>query len=289
MSETDTNASQILLEISRGYSVLNHGPKVFYFKHPTNQHNLVTEEYYYARLQKAKKQGILSEDKLIQRYIKRGVWSVKKEDKLKSLKWTINKSIVASQKITDNMQRKFFEQSIEAERKELADLQQERDKLTGQSAENWASQQRMFKIVHDHLFIDKEMKRQVDFNEDIALFILMQDKIVELSSKKNLAAAAFDNSFFDIYSLQYRDPMKIFNVNFYSITIFQRYLLSYASSILNKLKNVEMPDDVKNDPVKILDFNPDDKSSVSKVSHGIDDIKNKIKNKGKLTPEDLIN
>jgi hypothetical protein len=59
--------------------------------------------------------------------------------------------------------------------------------------------------------------------------------------------------------------------------------------LLNKLKNVEMPDEIRNDPVKIFDYNPDNKNKETKTSHGIDDIKQTLKNKGKLTAEDLIN
>jgi len=288
MSHQKTNSSQVLLDISRGYSVLNNKQDVFYFKHPSNFESLKEEEYYDIAYQRAIKRGIYSESKLLERYIKGGQWSLEKEEKIKSLKWMIDKSTKASLQITDDFQRKVFSQNIENQRKELQELETSKKKLIGQSAESWASQQRMFKMVEDHIFQDLEFTRKVEIDNDPILVVEMQKKMIELSAKNNLLAAAYDSVFFDVFSLQYRQPMSIFGVDFFTITIFQRYLLSYASILLNKLKNLDMPDEVRSDPLKIFDFNPDAKNKESKVTHGVDDLKNALKNKGKITAEDLI-
>jgi hypothetical protein len=288
MSDQKINSSQILLDISRGYSVLKNKQDVFYFKHPSNLESLKEQEYYDITYQRAIKRGIYSESKLLERYIKGGQWSLEKEEKIKSLKWMIDKSTKASLQITDDFQRKVFTENIENQRKELQELESDKNKLIGQSAESWARQQRMFKTVEDHIFQDLEFKHRAEIGNDAVLVISMQKKIIELSTKNNLLAAAYDSVFFDVFSLQYRQPMSIFGVDFFTITVFQRYLLSYASVLLNKLRNIDMPDEVRSDPLKIFEFNPDAKSQQSKVTHGVDDLKNALKNKGKITAEDLI-
>lgn len=288
MSHQKINSSQILLDISRGYSILKNKQDVFYFKHPSNFESLKEEEYYDIAYQRAVKRGIYSESQLLEKYIKGGQWSLEKEEKIKSLKWMIDKSTKASLQITDDFQRNGFNQKIEAQRKELQQLQADKNKLVGQSAESWASQQRIFKTVADHMFKDLSFKEKAEFDNDPVLVIEMQKKMIELSAKNNLLAAAYDSTFFDIFSLQYREPMSIFDVNFFTVTIFQRYLLSYASVLLNKLKNLDIPDEIRLDPLKIFDFNPDNKNQTSKVSHGVDDLKNALKTKGKITAEDLI-
>lgn len=288
MNHKKINSSQILLDISRGYSILNNKQGVFYFKHPSNFESLKEEEYYEIAYQRAVKRGIYSESQLLEKYIKGGQWSLEKEEKIKSLKWMIDKSTKASLQITDDFQRNGFNQQIEAQRKELQQLQADKNKLIGQSAESWASKQRIFKTVADHMFKDLSFKEKAEFDNDPVLVIEMQKKMIELSAKNNLLAAAYDPTFFDIFSLQYREPMSIFDVNFFTVTIFQRYLLSYASVLLNKLKNLDIPDEIRLDPLKIFDFNPDNKNQTSKVSHGVDDLKNALKNKGKITAEDLI-
>jgi len=288
MSDSALNSSKILLDISRGYSILKTKTGVYYFKHPNNFESLQTEEFYEIAYQRAIKRGISSEDQLLERHTKLGNWSTAKEDKIKTLKWMIDKSEKACQDITDNTQRKVFENQINSQKKELSVLKDERQKLVGYSAESWASQQRMFKMIEDHIFEDKDFKKSVSIESNIAVIVDMHEKSNQLSSKNGLLAAAFDPSFFEIFSVQSHNPLSIFGVDFFSITIFQRYLLSYAAVLLNKLKNVDMPDEVKSDPVKIFDFNANSKNKESKVSHGVDDLKNTLKNKGKITAEDLI-
>ncbi len=288
MSGQNTEPSQVLFDIARGYSFLDINSQKFYFKHPSNLNYLESEEYYHSRLQQAVKKGISTEAQLLARCIKRGVWSKKQEEKIVSLKWTIEKSNAAAQKIVDQNQKKVFLGSLEKQKEELADLEKKRGNLVNQSAENWASQQRMLKMVEDHVFFDKEMTKPVDNLNNITVILKLQERIAELSDYRSLLKAAFEPAFFDIYAIQYRNPLDIFKVDFFSITVFQRLLFSYASVLLNKLKNLDMPDDVRKNPILIYEFNQASANSSSKVSHGVDDLKNSMRKKGKITAEDLV-
>lgn len=288
MSDKTIDTSLLILDVSRGLSILDIDDKKYYFKHPSNISSLKNEEYYKQRLTEAVKKGIKTEKQLIDLYIKNRKWSIKEEEKIKSLKWMIDKSIAASAKITDETQKKVFENSIADQRQELLELEDKRGNLVNQNAESWARQQSIIKTAADHLFEDELLTKNIDFKEDWRLIIAVQKKNAELSNKKNLLSAVYEPSFFDVFSLQSRDPLSVFGVNFFTITVFQRLLLSYASVVLSKLRNIEMPDNVKEDPVKVYEYNPDNKQKETKISHGVDDLKNTIRQKGKLTPEDLI-
>jgi hypothetical protein len=64
--------------------------------------------------------------------------------------------------------------------------------------------------------------------------------------------------------------------------------LSYASALLNKLKNVDMPDDIKDDPLKIIKY-VEPKTTDPDTTEGIEDIKAKMsKRGGSLKAEDLL-
>lgn len=279
-----------LLEISRGYSEVTVNSRIFYFKHPTNTHFLETQEYYYNRLQSARKKGIQDEKKLLENAVKYGKWSRAKEEKISSLEWTIAKSLSAAEKITDEIQKTAFLKNLDSLKKELNDLSDERGKITKLSAENWAHQQRLFHVAENQVFLDEKFSKRVgdDFKHITELIISIQMKIIELSEKKNLLQAAFDPCFFEIYSLQYRNPLGIFNTSFFEITLFQRHLLTYASILLNKMKNIQMPDDVMQDPMKIFHYSQQEGKTGAKVSHGIEDLKNKAKNKGSIKAEDFL-
>jgi len=288
MEKEKSNASLTILDISRGYSVLKVKGKTLFFKHPSNVHYLNSEEYYFNRLEAATKKGIKTEDKLLEMYIKRGVWSKKKEEKLASLVWTIDKTQNALSKITDNNQKAAIQNGIKSQAQELKVLRDERNKLVGQSAENWASQQRLMKMAKDHIFEDENCSITFDFKDDLVVIVALQKRMNKLYDRNTLLRAVYEPSFFDVFSLQYRDPLSVFGVTFFSITVFQRHLLSHASVILNKLKNLEIPDEIKDDPVKVYEFKPNTENEGKKVTHGVEDLKASMKQKGKLTPEDLL-
>lgn len=54
------------------------------------------------------------------------------------------------------------------------------------------------------------------------------------------------------------------------------------------MKNTRIPDEIADDPVKILDYEEKEEGD-SKVSHGVDDLKLKMKARGgKLKAEDFL-
>ena len=65
--------------------------------------------------------------------------------------------------------------------------------------------------------------------------------------------------------------------------------MSYASVLLNKLQNYDIPDDVKEDALKLYNFQQkEDSSKEDKVTEGVSDLRAKMaQNGGKLTAEDF--
>ena len=58
--------------------------------------------------------------------------------------------------------------------------------------------------------------------------------------------------------------------------------------MLNKLRNVKIPDEISDDPIKIFNYEEKEESE-GKVSHGVDDLKMKSKARGgKLKAEDFL-
>ena len=243
--------SLLLLDILRGYSKITYKYKKYYFKHFKIYDSLKLEEFESDCIHQAKKQGIKGEKQLLEQAIKRGNWSKEEEASQKDLKWMIDKSRKASLKIADNNTKKSFEDSIRKQVDELAELEIKKNQFIIHSAENLARRKRV--------------------NEEISLSL------------------SYDPSFFDIYCLNYRQPNKIIDKTIYDITIWQKNLLSYASVLLNKLQNYDIPDDVKEDALKLYNFQQkEDSSKEDKVTEGVSDLRAKMaQNGGKLTAEDF--
>ena len=281
--------SLLLLDILRGYSKITHKYKNYYFKHFKIYDGLKLEEFELDCVHQAKKQGIKSEEQLLEQAIKRGNWSKQEEASMKDLKWMIDKSRKAASKIIDDNTKKAFEGSIQKQVDELTELQTKKNQFILHSAENLAKRKRINKEISLSLFYDEEMSEIIS-EEDLILLIPEVNLLIDnLSNSEKIIQVSYDPSFFDFYCLNYRQPSKIIDKNIYDITLWQKNLLSYASVLLNKLQNLDIPDDIKDDALKLYNFSQKENSSrEDKVTEGVSDLRAKMsQNGGKLTAEDF--
>ncbi len=288
MKDDASQAAAHLLDISRGFSVLNLKDKNCYFRHFTIGEMLEFDEFQKIEFNRAVKTGIQTEQELIESAIDMGSWSKENEEKIKSLKWMVNQSTKALEKMSDLNQRRVFSSQIEKNRKELEIINQKRSKICSYSAEHLSEQKRCEKMIASALFHDKEFQNPLEEDEKLQLANVVFLKFGELSNKKNLLFAVYKSYFFDVFTAQSRNPLKLFGADFLTLTVFQKNLLSYANALLNKMKNVRIPDEIAGDPVKMFDYE-EPKDREAKVSHGLDDLKQKMQMRGgELKAEDLL-
>lgn len=282
-------AEATLLDILRGYSILNGGDKDIYFRHFSLADSLRFEEYYNHALTSAKKSGIKDEAEIISLAIKSKKWAVEKEEKIKSLVWEIDKMIKASQKINDYFQRKAAENSTEEKRKELEKLRNERREICAYSAEGFSETKKIKRIMAQSLYSDSTFKEHLAESDVFLHSQAFFGKVAELNDSEIIANAAYGTSFFEVFSLNYRTPHILFKNKGMDLSVFQKNLLVYANAILNKLKNVNVPEVILDDPIKILNYKEPEKEIGRDASVGVNDLKEKSKNNGgKLTPEDFL-
>lgn len=276
-----------LLDINRGYSILNACGRDFYFRHFSLYDLLIVDEEYEKALKHAQKTGIQPEESLIQQAIKQGSWTKTKEEEIKSLEWTSEKLGVSLKKNKDLVQRKAIKDSIAQKEVLLTKLKDERRKITSYSAESFAENKRIRFLLGLCCFFDKNFSERIDdsciFDYSISCF----KKIGEFNEKNFLLDVSYNSSFFELFVLHYRQPHVIFNKSGLDLTVFQKSLLVYSNSLLNKLKNVSIPDEIAGDPLKILEY--DEKEAKGKTSQGLGDLEEKAKSRGgTLKPEDYL-
>lgn len=289
MNRKEIESSLILLEIMRGYSRFTYNKKNYFFKHFRVYDSLKLVEFELDAFDSAIDSGIKSEEDLIKNGIKLNFWSEEEESSIKNLKWMISKSEAASSKIVDKNSRKAFDESIDKQRAELKELEDRRSSLVGHSAENLASRRKINEEVHRNLFKDEDLTIHVDKDDLHFLIPFIYDEMNKFSDQNNMLRAAFNSSFFDSYSLMSENPFQLFKSSIFEISIWQKNLLFYSSVLLAKLKNHDVPDDIREDPLKLYNFSPkDNDNSDNKVTHGVSDLRAKMAEKGgKLTAEDF--
>jgi len=289
MNTEDVNISVCLLDVLRGYSKIVANNKTYYFRHFRIYDDLELSEFESEAFLAALKRGIKSKSELLEIAISKGFWTKQEEESVKSLEWVIDKSETALSKVSDYMARKAMENSINEDKKKLKDLLDKKNSIIAHCAENLASKKKYTKTLEDNLFEDEEMTKNINREDLFYLIPKMGEKIEQIGSRDNMLKMAYDASFFDIYSNMYRNPFDIFKTDIYSISLWQKNLISYASVLLNKLKNYDMPTEIKSDPLKVYKFNPKTEESKDKsVVHGVDDLRQKMAKKGgKLEASDF--
>lgn len=284
----EVSPSQILLEISRGYSVFTVNNKKYYFKHFCIEEMLELEEFEKEQLVVAKKSGIKGQTDLIKDAIKYGSWTQKEEDKIEFLKWTITNSLKILDKMNDPITKRSFEAQVNEQEKELNVLEEKKNKIASYSAEALAQQKRLSKMILNSLFYDKKFKEVIQEKDIQILGALVFSKFSELANKDNVLKASYKTYFFEVF-MATTNCLDLFKVKFMDLTIFQKNLISYSRALLNKIQNTQIPEKINGDPVKMFDYEPPKNEEEKEKIHGTDDLKRKMQARGgELKAEDFL-
>ena len=289
MKLKDSEISLLLLDVLRGYSKVYHKGEPFFLRHFLVYDELNLAEYELDSFNSAVRAGIKKEEELLDNAIKRGFWTKKEDDEIKNLKWVLTKSEKAIEKVSDYNVRKSLKQEIERDQTKLKELENRKHSIVAHSAESLAIRKRNSKTLSANIFKDQSLKNKVEEDDLFYLMPAVNDRIELIADVDNMLRMAYMPSFFDLYSISSENPLDIIGKNLFDISIWQKNLIFYASVLLNKLKKMDMPDDVREDPVKIYKYKPQEESNTNDdVVYGVDDLRAKMsKNNGKLTAQDF--
>ena len=277
-----------LLDVIRGYSQFTLLENTYYFKHFSIEESLEVEGFMQGDIESSVKSGIKTQSELLEAAKKHNAWSTDKEEKIKSLDWMIKRSTAALNKMQDENQRKVFNEQIETQRKELSDLNQEKGKIINYSAETLAETKKVSKMLDICLYKDAAFKEKPIDQERYALAPLMFSRYGDLNNRENILNFSYHGGFLDIYASQSNNPIALFGCTLLDMTIFQKNLIILTNSLLNKLKNTKIQDEISGDPVKIFEYEEKEEKEAN-VTHGIDDLKAKSKVRGgNLKAEDFL-
>jgi hypothetical protein len=280
---------RVLFDVIRGYSVLRASSSNVYFRHLNSLQVLEIEDIYNQYFESAQRSGLKSEKELLDMCIRNGTWSVKNNEEITALLWTIDKKEKAKDKSSDFLQKKSLEQSIENDKNALNTLRQRRAKLAQFSAEKFAEQKKIQGLIDLCLFMDPAFSEPLHPNVEIDVINLFFEKMSFFNEKNLMVYVSFHPLFFDLFCVNQRNPHVIFDKPAFALTVYQKNILLFANSILSKLKSLPIPEEICDDPVKILNFKERSEAKQSKTSHGLSDLKAKsVAKGGKLTAEDFL-
>jgi hypothetical protein len=263
MLGSNVGNKSLLGDILKGRSLLRGSSGKAYLKHLSIMEQIDLDEFEDESFEEAIASGVKSEGELLKRAEELGIWSKKKEDNIKANQIIIEKT---EKNIKESVQLKFIsilEKTLESVQKEQKILKEQRDKITSYSAESLASNQRIRKMLEKSLFEDKLCTKKISASKMSDFSYEAISKWVSFYNQEDLARAAYEDTFFEAFVYQNRNPLQLFDGDFKNMTVFQSKLLTYAGVIFNKIKNSSnMPKEAYDDPIKIIKH--DDKAAEEK-------------------------
>lgn len=279
-----------LAEIIQGYSCLRDNGVEYYFKHPLIFDFLKQSLHREGFENQADVIGLKSEEELLQIAYESGAWNKENDDTIKSLEFSIKSKNKFLPKVEDNHIKRNLLNQIETDELELRRLNLKKRSFILASKEAFVSKKMTSIFYSDILFYDKEFKEPITEEDLNKCFAKYYEKFSLLSNRDILLRAAFNSDFFDFFII-FEDLSKIFNKTGLELTIFQKNLLVYGNILITKLKNsYKMPNEIKDNPIKIFEWTEGDKNSKSLDDNDFN-IREKVKKAGGLEnmkPEDKI-
>jgi hypothetical protein len=279
-----------LAEIIQGYSVLREQGVEYYFKHPLILDFLKQSLHKEGFEKQADIIGLKSEEDLLQVAYESGSWTKENDETIKSLEFSVKSKNRFLPKVEDIHIKKNLLNQIEEDENELKILNFKKRSFVLASKEAYVSKKMTSIFYSDILFYDKEFKEPITEEDLNKCFIKYFEKFSFLNNRDILLRAAFSSDFFDLFII-FEDISNIFNKTGLDLTIFQKNLLVYGNILISKLKNsYKMPNDIKDNPIKIFEWSEGEKKSKSLDDEDFN-IREKVKRAGGLEnikPEDKI-
>jgi len=279
-----------LAEIIQGYSVLREQGVEYYFKHPLILDFLKQSLHKEGFEKQADIIGLKSEEELLQVAYESGSWTKEKDETIKSLEFSVKSKNRFLPKVEDIYIKKNLLNQIEEDENELKILNFKKRSFVLASKEAYVSKKMTSIFYSDILFYDKDFKEPIKEEDLNKCFAKYFEKFSFLNNRDILLRAAFSSDFFDLFII-FEDISNIFNKTGLDLTIFQKNLLVYGNILISKLKNsYKMPNDIKDNPIKIFEWSEGEKKSKSLDDEDFN-IREKVKRAGGLEnikPEDKI-
>lgn len=268
-----TRRRRIFRDIVRGYSTTLFEDRVVYIKHLTPHDQVELEEIEERYFNQAKKRGVPTEQDMLDYLKKEDQWTdaderiiTEKTIYLENLKKALTKLIIKR----DVDRQKSI---IDKEEKILLEKQTEKIQLVGNTCEKYAKERLNDFYMIRSFYSDKEMTKEL-FDEDmfddlktqdVKKIIFLYNDIFQSFNEENIQYTILED-FYNPYLSFAEDSIQFYGKPFCELTYNQIRLIVYTRVFKNIFdSNENIPDNIRKDPAKLLEFGSSSKEEKDKV------------------------
>jgi len=249
-------------DIKNGFSEIKVLENFFYLKHLSLEDQVDIDQIYDHYFDEAKNRGVPTNDETLKRLIEEKQWSTKQESLIKQEEDFIDNLNKQKKILYLKSEIQRVNTGIESGQKRLYDLKNTKASFFNRTAESYAEERVNDFYILKCLYKDKRLSKPA-FEEDqfdnidseTLTCIIKQYSEVYKNINDNTIQYLVLQDFFNLYMPFAENPNEFFGKSVCELTYNQVKLLIYARFFKNVFQqNDKMPQDIKNDPDKIIDY-----------------------------------
>jgi hypothetical protein len=249
-------------DIKNGFSEIKVLENLFYLKHLSLEDQVDIDQIYDHYFDEAKNRGVPTNDETLKRLIEEKQWSTKQESLIKQEEDFIDNLNKQKKSLYLKSEIQRVNADIESGQKRLYDLKNTKASFFNRTAESYAEERVNDFYILKCLYKDKKLSQQA-FEEDqfdnidseTLTSIIKQYSEVYKNINDNTIQYIVLQDFFNLYMPFAENPTEFFGKSVCELTYNQVKLLIYSRFFKNVFQqNDKMPQDIKNDPDKIIDY-----------------------------------
>lgn len=268
----------IIGEVFDGYTEVVFRGDPVYIKHYNIRDQRYIQKYYEKYKNIAIQKGLQTEEERVGESKKDDIWSDEDDLKIFNLQFEIENLIKTQKQLFIPSQKQAVGVDISNKENELFSLRSKRKEIIGKTAEEYASVRSDEEMLRYFLFKDKDLTKNLftegEFSElddlELMFFMKSQAEISNRLCELNIQKAVL-RPFFSMYMSQCENINAFYGKAIILLSVYQLKVVLFARMFYNIFQYVEdIPDDIKDNPEKLLAFS-DMQTNKSSGRNMIDD------------------
>ena len=265
MQTLDKNKLRLLfIDILKGYSLSYYKSNKLYFKHNTSFDSGEIDHLKQEFIEKAKRNGLPTEDQKEEYLILENIWSKESNEKIKKLKSDISTLRQTKSKLFKSDDINEFNKQIDEKKLELITLTVERKDLLGFTVEDYANKKINEYYMFNSLFKDKNLKdryfSEQEFdeleNKDISEILTIYNDINKNFVETNLKKISLSSYYLSLFNLCDENAYNLYGKPIVYLTFYQMEIFGYARYFKNALSEAKHKpaNEYYEDPEKLIEW-----------------------------------
>ena len=245
-----------------GYSQVFLDENPAYIKHVTIRDQKYLHTYYEKYKNIALARGLETEEDRYNYVLKEGIWTEKEDLQISSLEKEVENLKSTAKAVFLPSQKEKLLEDVSKRQSELLELQFKKKEVIGKTAEDYATSRSGDELLRFLLFKDQDLKENYYSPEEfdnleswqvIKINSFQQDIQKKLNDETIQEAVL--KPFFSMYLSLCEDASNFYRKPIPELTIYQLRVVIYGRMFYNIFQHTDnIPDHIKEDPKKLLDF-----------------------------------